>query len=398
MLDNTERDLEQMVESVVRQILDQINIYQRDGLVPVEDLRRSVRDNLVQMIAALRSPRTSHELGAPRETARRRAQQGAPLPEVIRAFRLCFAGLWDRLADEIRASPDPDTIDTVLTAATTIWRLTDDFAVALTEAHRETTADLLAAQHRRRSALAEALFTGETAPQSLPWEISTLLGFPSDSDLVVVSSECKVPGEEGLPGIETRLARRGIVSVWRLAPARQMGVIALGSVDTDDVLDELRQVARTRTGVSPRFRSLRETPRALHLAGVAAAAHPIDGALVTTFSGSPLAGLIAQHHGESLRLVREVLGAVMDQPTEERDLLLATARAWFDADGSAERAGAALFCHANTVRYRMRRIQELSGRGLAKPWEVAEFAAALQAAAMQRDRRDRPTPPERGEQ
>ena len=132
----------------------------------------------------------------------------------------------------------------------------------------------------------------------------------------------------------------------------------------------------------------RETPRALHLAGVAAA----SGAprAVTALSASPLAGLVAEHPDESWRLAREVLGRVLELPADDRAALLGTAQAWFDHGGSAERAGETLYCHPNTVRYRLRRLQELTGRTLTEPWAVAELATALQSYTLQRTRLDRP--------
>jgi DNA-binding PucR family transcriptional regulator len=285
-------------------------------------------------------------------------------------------------------------IDTVLTATSAIWQLTDEYALALTEAHRSTTADLLVERQQRRSALAEALFTGEPGPESWPWEVSALLGLPADGDLVVVAADTVRPAQEGLPNIENRLAEHGFTSIWQLTPARQRGIVALSGGTVDTLVTILREVARTRTGVSPAFRSLRETPRALHLAGVAAAAGAAGA--VTTLSASPLAGLVAEHPDESWRVAREVLGRVLELPPDDRTALLATAQAWFDHGGSAERAGEALYCHPNTVRYRLRRLQELTGRALTEPWAVAELAAALQSYMLQRARLERPTPGAQG--
>jgi hypothetical protein len=377
-----------MTDAVVAALRAEIDVYRDGGLVPLSDLHRSVGDNLRYILDALRDPDAARDFAAPRETGRRRARQGVPLPEVIRAFRLCFSGLWNQLATEIRQIPDPDAVGTVLTAAAAIWQLTDEYALALTEAHRSTTADLIVARQQRRSALAEALFTGQPGPESWPWEAATLLGLPADADLVVVCAETAPGAGEGLPSIENRLAECGVASVWRLTPARQMGIVALGATPQDTVLEVLRAKARTRTGVSPVYRSLRDTPRALHLAGVAAASRPPGRPAVTVFAPSPLAGLVAQQQDESRRMAREVLGPVLELPAEDRDMLVSTLRAWFDSEGSAERTGATLYCHPNTVRYRLRRLQELTGRKLTNPWSVVELGAALQAVEMQR--RDKP--------
>lgn len=93
-----EAELPRLVDTHVARVRDEIDIYREDGLVPPEDLRRSVEANMRFMIAALRDPKGGNDFSAPRETGSRRARQGAPLPEVLRAYRLGFAALWDTLA------------------------------------------------------------------------------------------------------------------------------------------------------------------------------------------------------------------------------------------------------------------------------------------------------------
>ena len=56
--------------------------------------------------------------------------------------------------------------------------------------------------------------------------------------------------------------------------------------------------------------------------------------------------------------------------------LVATLRAWFDSGGDATVVAARLTLHANTVRYRIRRIQEIAGLDLSDPHE--RFLAELQ--------------------
>ncbi|UXY39455.1 helix-turn-helix domain-containing protein [Streptomyces sp. 1222.5] len=45
-------------------------------------------------------------------------------------------------------------------------------------------------------------------------------------------------------------------------------------------------------------------------------------------------------------------------------------------------AADALFVHPNTVRYRLRRIEELTGRPLTDPLTVADLGAALYALRL----------------
>ena len=52
-----------------------------------------------------------------------------------------------------------------------------------------------------------------------------------------------------------------------------------------------------------------------------------------------------------------------------------------DAGGSAAVAAAALYCHPNTVRYLLRRVEASTGRSLASPADAAD-AAELVAAVL----------------
>jgi hypothetical protein len=173
--------------------------------------------------------------------------------------------------EHARRSRQRATVDTLLTAASMVWQRTDEHALALTEAYRAATAELLLAQQRRRSALVEALLTGHPSPDAGPWEAAALLGLPPDGQLVVVAADTRGLAGESLPGVERRLAARGIVSGWRLTPAQQLGVVSLHPDQRDTVLGVLREAASARTGVSPPYRSLADTPRALHLAQAALA-------------------------------------------------------------------------------------------------------------------------------
>ena len=56
---------------------------------------------------------------------------------------------------------------------------------------------------------------------------------------------------------------------------------------------------------------------------------------------------------------------------------------WLDADGSANAAGAALFCQFNTVRYRLRRLEETTSHSLTAPTQLAELVTAVRAWSEQ---------------
>jgi DNA-binding PucR family transcriptional regulator len=64
------------------------------------------------------------------------------------------------------------------------------------------------------------------------------------------------------------------------------------------------------------------------------------------------------------RLRRAALGGLLDLTGGERRTLLETLEATLAADGSPSRAAQRLYCHRNTVMYRLRRIETLTGRRL----------------------------------
>lgn len=377
-----EERLPALVDDVCAATRDRIEMYRVDDIVPGDDLCRSVEANLRFMVRGLADPDATPDLAAPAETGRRRAHQRAPLPEVLRCYRIAGGMLWNLLVDRARDHACPEVLDALLDASSRLWAVADEHALALTEAYRAATAELLAAQQRRRSALVDALFTGQLTFDAGTWEVGKLLGLPLDTKLAVVAAETSGLAEESLAGVERNLAELGIVSAWQLTPTLQAGVVAMRDDQRDDILDVLRATAAARTGVSPPYSALAETPRALHLARTALAEIPAGKADVRVFSTSPLAALIAYDPDESRRLAEVVLGPVLDLPPEDRDALLETLQAFLDHGGSADRAAQALYCHPNTVRYRLNRVRELTGRSLSDPRALAELATAAQAVRL----------------
>jgi DNA-binding PucR family transcriptional regulator len=73
-----------------------------------------------------------------------------------------------------------------------------------------------------------------------------------------------------------------------------------------------------------------------------------------------------------------LLGRVDALPADERTLLLDTFQAWLQAGGSANDTATLIYCHPDTVRHRLRRIEELTGRTLSRPRDLAELCLAFE--------------------
>ena len=140
----------------------------------------------------------------------------------------------------------------------------------------------------------------------------------------------------------------------------------------------LRQAATARVGISPPFQELSETSDALRFARLAVTGKPSAQSLVTVFDDTPLA-VAAVSAPEVMRKIKSsVLGRLNALPAEERAILLDTFRAWLEAGGSANDTAAKIYCHPNTVRHRLRRIEELTGRSLSRPRDLAELCLAFE--------------------
>ena len=365
-----------LAERACEQILSRDEYYRDDRLVPADVLRESVRRNMRFLLDALTNPGAAHDLGAPTDTGRERALQGVPLAEVLRAYRISFAVVWDALADRACAQPSRDVREALLHSVSTIWQLSDEHALAVTEGYRAATVELLRVQQDRRGALVEALLSGQLGAEGTTFEAKRLLGFPPGCQFVVVVAEVRGLAEESLSGVEAALARHRVASAWRLTPVLQMGLVALGAGDQAKVLEVVNDLATTRVGLSPSFGDLSDTPRALQLARVALGSLPVGSAVVSTFSSSPLAALVAANPQESRRLARQVLGAVEALPEHDRTMLLDTLYAYLDHEGAVTSVAQAVHCHPNTVRYRLRRLHQLTGRSLTDPRDLADLRAA----------------------
>ena len=78
------------------------------------------------------------------------------------------------------------------------------------------------------------------------------------------------------------------------------------------------------------------------------------------------------------RISENVLGALKDLPEHDRDALLDTVEAWLDYGGSIDQIAHHMFCHPNTARQRLRRLETHTGRSVNNPRDATELFIALE--------------------
>lgn len=72
-----------------------------------------------------------------------------------------------------------------------------------------------------------------------------------------------------------------------------------------------------------------------------------------------------------------VLDPLLEYDARHRSDLLVTLRRFLECDGSWRQCATSLHLHVNTVRYRMRRVEELTGRDLRNPLDRMDLALAV---------------------
>ncbi|MEU6200999.1 helix-turn-helix domain-containing protein [Streptomyces sp. NPDC047061] len=367
----------ELVERSARRIRDEIDIYGPSGTVPETELRASLWRNIDSMLAQF-ARGGEPDLTEPGETGRLRAVQGGPLPDVLRAYRLGFAEVWAALAEEAsRRGVDPSEM---VRAAADAWQFADEYSDALTSAYRRAAAELVRVQERERSALTEALLSGRITDRGTLWEVAQTLGLPRKGPFVAVAAEATALGQEPLADVEAQLTAHGIPSAWALRPDLHIGIASLLRPGSDDLaVTLLRRLATSRVGVSPAFASLDGTGQALRYARLAMNSRPAGTTEVVRFQDDPLTVVMAAAPEAALGIAHRVMGPVLALGSDARAQLLDTFRCWIDADGNAAATARALHCHPNTVRYRLRKLQDLTGRSLQTPGDTAELVAALRA-------------------
>jgi PucR C-terminal helix-turn-helix domain/Purine catabolism regulatory protein-like family/GGDEF-like domain len=159
--------------------------------------------------------------------------------------------------------------------------------------------------------------------------------------------------------------------------------------DAQPVLESDRSRIRLTAGISAPAEGVAALPGALHEAQSAqrlamiraAAGAPPPAPTVYVVTSDEVAShelLLASVPGSVLRSFRDrLLGPLLAYDERHRAELLPTLREFLACSGSWNACAARMYVHVNTVRYRIRRIEELTGRDLSSLDDQVDFFLAL---------------------
>jgi PucR C-terminal helix-turn-helix domain/GGDEF-like domain len=306
-----------------------------------------------------------------------RARNKTPLSSLMAGDRIGFRRLWDVVANEAARHPSING-DPLRSLTARLNAAEDLYMHAMMAGYRDERQRQVPGETSRRPDLVDSLLHGRIFDDWSLWEVANRLRLPRQGPFVLIAAELPAVGSEALPEIESKLASLDVHSSWRLLPDVQIGIAHVKSDHKfDEVVALVCRMAANRVGVSAPFDDLRDTPHALHCAKVMLRGRGDRGSQVAVFEGSVLATTAVSAPEMMVKSVGDALDGFRDLPDEEREILIDTFRVWQDND-SVRVTAQQLVVHPNTVRHRLRRIENHTGRSLSRPRDVAELCLAFE--------------------
>jgi hypothetical protein len=369
-------NVDELAQDVACAVRAEVDFYKTTRAVTDDDLLTSCTENLRFALKSLEDG-VAFDTSPAVSTGSTRAAASIPLPAVMDAYRVASYRLWDAVVD-IATEQRGVSRDMVIEATRRIWRFQNLYTDAMASAYRHQSMHQVLEDEAERAALTEALLDGRTITDYSVWEVAQLLRLPLSGPYVVIAAECPTLGKQALPEISAKLRAVDIYSAWRLLPDLQVGIAQVpSSRKRDTMLGLIERQAVKRVGVSPQFHELTNTAQALRYARVAMTARSSENGGVTVFDNSVLAVAAVSAPEVTKKVATIILGQFDDLPTEEKDVLFDTFKSWLTNKGSITTAAAQLHVHPNTVRHRLHRIEQHTGRSLAVPDELAEMCLAF---------------------
>jgi PucR family transcriptional regulator, purine catabolism regulatory protein len=218
-------------------------------------------------------------------------------------------------------------------------------------------------------------------------------GIGADAAVLVFELDDPTSAE---PALEVALSDAGVPAL--VATTAASGRSLLCAVVDGDAGDPVAIGRRARTallGTNPQLRAAASRAvgvgslrRAFHEARCALEATSLNGGGPEVASHRDLGAftlLLALQDDEALRLYSEgLLEPIQRGEGEYGGELLRSLEAFIENNGNWERAARELFCHRHTLRYRIRKIEELTGRDLSRATDRIELWLALRARELVR--------------
>lgn len=366
--------IEELTDELVRRIVATDPSYADTGLLTEEQLHSTCHNNLCAILGALAG---THPLllQSARDAGRLKAEQAIPVAALLHAYRLGGRLIWEELTAR-SAGPGDVRLHAL---ATQLWEVIDLYSDAAVESYRDTEMLLARADAQAQSRLIRTLFDDHSRSPGRVLDVLRSLGLPEHGTFCVVAIDAD-PTTVSPATLGNALREYGVRSVWDVRMDAVIGLVTAPAPATIDRAGQrLAALVADRVGLSTSFGSPHAIAAAVTEARQACHSVPPGMGGVVRYGEEPVAHLLVTVPDAARRAATQILGPVLTLPAAERADLVAVLDAWYRHGGSAVAVADALHCHRNTVRYRLRKIRDLTGRDTTDPRQSAELYLALRA-------------------
>jgi hypothetical protein len=385
--------LDELTDRAVAAMCHEIPAYRDREKRFYDDLRDQVRRHYSVKLTAFLEERTItlDDIAFARGAATRRARAGFALQDYINAFRVGQQVFW---AEVVAAAGDtPGGHEAALALALPLMRYCDFASTHAADAYVEFQQFVVADADRERRDLLEHLLAGEMPTRGPLVAAAQAHGIAADAGMVVVAAMAIDAGHDAdAPYVGGAvIASAGLHDMKTLVVARQTEIVAVLTLrvhgDAVALCDRIEAVQERlchegvalAMGVSTVADGVGQLPRAYEEAHAALASVGDDGGVAALPRLTAFEYLALRSDDTARRLVDPRLREFLDEDRERGRVLTATIRAFAAADLNLRVAAERLQVHPNTAQYRLRRIEERSGRN---PRCLADLVDLLVAIAL----------------
>lgn len=371
-----------------------------------EEFLADVRDQVVRhyrgKLAVLFEDRTvkPDDIAYVRQAAMRRARAGIALADYINAFRVGQQVFWESVL--ARAGHTAAGREAALSLAAPLMRYCDFASTHAAHAYMEFQQYAAAEAVRETRDLLETLLAGAVPTRGPQLAAAQAHGLCEDTRTpllvvvaVVLGPRTAVPrgpdrGADARHAACAALARLNTGTGGRtLSVVRQSEIVAVPVLgqngDPEELCDRLQALRESllaegivlAMGISTAGGGIARIPQAYQEARAVIDFLPEDGGVAALPRITPFQYLALGADDTARNLVDPRITSLLDEDRARGGVLTATIRAFAAADLNLRTAAERLQIHPNTAQYRLRRIQERTGRSLRHINDLVELLVAI---------------------
>jgi hypothetical protein len=374
MLPGLAHTADEMISAIHREVPE----YTRPRDENYANVHRSVHQMLRQFVQLVADPSTPREESAKlgRAIGRREATAGRNIEIVQAAMRTGARVAWHRLC--MKAGKGIVSIEVLGAIGEAIFLYIDELSAACADGYMQAGAEMADELKRRRGRLLDVLVADPPASEDAIGERARAAGWtlPRTVAAVVLADR----GQELLSPLPA-LPAEVLADMVRTDPC-----LLVPDPDGSGRIDAIERGLRGWTGALGPVVPLGQAGRSLRWARQALA-------LVRRGVVGQRSGLVRcdEHLSTLLLLADENLAQVcvaarlaplLRLRPEQQETLAETLLSWLQSAGNANIAARQLHVHPQTVRYRLRHLQELFGEALAQPAARFDLEVALHARLL----------------